>query len=183
MKRPLLIGGGLLALYYLLGSEKTYAGGFKYDIGGAARSIVAGQVAIGFHPCGLGWAIQRTSEGKYTVRLWSLAGNDFVPSGGGLKPLRINPGGTGPSMLSDYIAPGQEAYRPDLPIFEFDDVVSAGNSISAAAYALTVESGAPKEDWERCIETPAVARKGKVNATGVTTLQNWLQAGGEDLQA
>jgi len=183
VKRPLLIGGGLLALYHLLSADKTYAGGFKYDIGGAAKSIVAGQVAMGFHPCGLGWAVQRTKGGRYTVRLWSLDGNNLIPSGGGLKPLRVRPGdGASPAAVYNFIAPGMQGYTNDLPIIEFDDVVSAGNSVSASASMLVRENGATVEEATKCVEAPAVARTGKISSSGVTSLENWIQAGGEDLQ-
>jgi len=183
MKRPLLIGGGLLALYYLLGSEKTYPGGFKYDIGGAAKSILSDQVALGFHPCGIGWAIQKIGEKQYTLRVWSLEGNNWIPSGLGIQPVReiLAPG---VEHLYGIVGPGQDQYSSDLPVKVFEDVVTAGNSVSRFAAGIRYEKdGRTKDVFDECLEAPAVARKGKINATGVTTLQNWLAAGGKDLQA
>ena len=182
MNRTLLIGGGLLATYYLLaaGGPKDTPG-FKYNLGAAARGILSSQVALGFHPCGIGWAVQRTKSGKYTVALWSLEGNDLIPGGGGLKRLRVKPAEASPAAVYTFIAPGMQGYTSDLPLFEFDDVVSAGNSVSASASMLVRENGATVEEATKCVETPAVAKTGKIPATGVTTIENWTAAGGEDL--
>jgi len=179
MNRTLLIGGGLLATYYLLaaGGPKDTPG-FKYNLGAAARGILSSQVALGFHPCGIGWAVQRTKGGKYTVALWSLEG---IPGGGGLKRLRVKPAEASPAAVYSFIAPGMQGYASDLPLFEFDDVVSAGNSVSASASMLVRENGATVEEATKCVETPAVAKTGKIPATGVTTIANWTAAGGEDL--
>ena len=183
MSRPLLIGGGLLALYYLLGSERGEGVGFRYDVGGAAKGLLASQAAIGFHPCGLGWAIQRIEGGKYTVRMWSLEGNGWIPSGQGIQPLRESPDGIVMVDGVGYLPPGHPGYSDGLPVFEFSRIASAGDSISQSAGALLRANGGTVEDVAACIEAPAVARKGKISTSGVTTLQNWLQAGGEDLQA
>ena len=181
MSRSLAIGAAALGLIWWY-SDREDSGKFRYDVGGAARSIIAGQVAMGFHPCGIGWAVQRTKGGRYTVRLWSLDGNNLIPSGGGLKPLRVRPDDASPAAIYNFIAPGMQGYTNELPIIEFDDVVSAGNSVSASASMLIRENGGTVEEATKCVETPAVARTGKISSSGVTSLENWIQAGGEDLQ-
>jgi len=174
-----MLGGGALALYFL---TRKPSDGFKYDIGGAAKGILSAQVALGFHPCGVGWAVQRVGKKEYTVRLWPLEGNDWLPSG--LNPIREIPPMPGTEHLYGYVAPGAASYSEELPLKVFGSTVSAGNAVAAAVASLAYEkSGGSDEQYQRCLMAPAVARKGKISATGVTTLKNWLSAGGKDLQA
>ena len=190
MKRSIAFGAAALGALYLF-SLRDSEDGFRYDIGGAARAILKGQAAVGFHPCGLGFAVERRPGRKYAVRLYDLDGFDRIP-GPGLQPLRVAsapvkvdlgpsmPGGPASGYITEWIAPGVSGYSGDLKIQEFDSVVEAANAIQLAAGQILQAQGSGNTDVGSCVSAPAVAVSGKISASGITSEAAWLGAGGFD---